>query len=128
MLQLVGTDHAVFNSTQKRAGRHDFRLIPNGVNGLEVGGVAGRGRWAHWGCWGAEEGTAARDAHPAHPAARLQERLHVVWQELVNSGLATPSDFVRLTSTQAAQVFNIYPRKGVVSRGEAGHACMRRGW
>lgn len=36
-LQLVGTDHAVFNSTQKQVGRHDFRLIPNGVNGLEVG-------------------------------------------------------------------------------------------
>jgi len=36
MLQLVGTDHAVFNSTQKRVGRHDFRVIPNGVNGLEV--------------------------------------------------------------------------------------------
>lgn len=37
VLQLVGTDHAVFNSSQKRVGRHDFRLIPNGVNGLEVG-------------------------------------------------------------------------------------------
>lgn len=36
MLQLVGTDHAVFNSTQKRGGRHDFRIIPNGVNGLEA--------------------------------------------------------------------------------------------
>jgi dihydropyrimidinase len=33
VLQIVGTDHAVFNSTQKAAGRHDFRLIPNGVNG-----------------------------------------------------------------------------------------------
>lgn len=39
MLQLVGTDHAVFNSTQKRVGRHDFRIIPNGVNGLEVNWV-----------------------------------------------------------------------------------------
>lgn len=37
LLQLVGTDHAVFNSTQKAVGRHDFRIIPNGVNGLEVG-------------------------------------------------------------------------------------------
>jgi hypothetical protein len=37
VLQLVGTDHAVFNSSQKRVGRHDFRLIPNGVNGIEVG-------------------------------------------------------------------------------------------
>lgn len=35
LLQLVATDHAVFNSTQKAVGRHDFRIIPNGVNGLE---------------------------------------------------------------------------------------------
>jgi hypothetical protein len=41
----------------------------------------------------------------------VQERMHVVWQELVNSGRLTPSDFVRVTSTTAAQVFNIYPRK-----------------
>ena len=34
-LQLVGTDHCAFNSTQKAAGRHDFRMIPNGVNGIE---------------------------------------------------------------------------------------------
>lgn len=35
ILDLTGTDHAVFNSTQKAAGKHDFRLIPNGVNGIE---------------------------------------------------------------------------------------------
>eukprot|EP00887_Chlorella_sp_A99_P002842 scaffold6.g2842.t1 len=123
--------HYLFNSTQKRAGRHDFRLIPNGVNGIE-------------------------------------ERMHVAWEELVNAGLATPSDYVRrapplrrpastplirarplrgpggghaarrvrlgpghgargrrrlhngrrrLTSTAAAQAFNVYPRKGVVAPG-----------
>jgi hypothetical protein len=32
-LQLVGTDHCVFNSTQKASGIDDFRKIPNGVNG-----------------------------------------------------------------------------------------------
>lgn len=32
-LHLVGTDHAVFNTKQKAKGRHDFRVIPNGVNG-----------------------------------------------------------------------------------------------
>lgn len=35
MLQIVGTDHAVFNSTQKAQGRHDFRKVANGVNGIE---------------------------------------------------------------------------------------------
>ena len=32
-MQLVGTDHCVFNSTQKAFGIDDFRKIPNGVNG-----------------------------------------------------------------------------------------------
>lgn len=52
------------------------------------------------------------------PPAPAQERMHVVWQEMVNSGLLSPSDFVRVTSTAAAQVFHVYPRKGVVSFAE----------
>jgi dihydropyrimidinase len=80
LLHLVGTDHAVFNSTQKAAGRHDFRKIPNGVNGIE-------------------------------------ERMHVTWELMVNSGLMSPSDFVRVTSTAAAKIFNIFPRKGVIAVG-----------
>ncbi|CAH9100098.1 unnamed protein product [Cuscuta epithymum] len=35
ILQLVGTDHCTFNSTQKAFGIDDFRKIPNGVNGIE---------------------------------------------------------------------------------------------
>ena len=33
-MQLVGTDHCAFNSTQKALGIDDFRKIPNGVNGM----------------------------------------------------------------------------------------------
>lgn len=35
VLSIVATDHCPFNSTQKRRGLHDFRDIPNGVNGIE---------------------------------------------------------------------------------------------
>lgn len=32
-------------------------------------------------------------------------------------GLITPSDYVRVTSTAAAQIYNIYPRKGRIAAG-----------
>lgn len=34
-LQVVATDHAAFTTEQKRMGRDDFTLIPNGTGGLE---------------------------------------------------------------------------------------------
>lgn len=47
----------------------------------------------------------------------IEERLHVMWDTLVNPGLITPSDFVRLSSTEAAKVFNLYPQKGLIAPG-----------
>ena len=97
----LGTDHCSFNSTQKvcmrvhglrrvaavcshmpvqATGRHDFRLIPNGVNGIG-------------------------------------ERMVFAWDALVASGVATRMDYVRATSTAAAQAFNLYPRKGRIAVG-----------
>ncbi|KAL6524324.1 dihydropyrimidinase [Orobanche gracilis] len=79
-LQLVGTDHCTFNSTQKAMGVDDFRKIPNGVNGLE-------------------------------------ERMHLVWDAMVVTGQISVTDFVRVTSTECARIFNIYPRKGAILVG-----------
>lgn len=35
MLDLIGTDHCVFDTQQRRMGINDFRKIPNGLNGVE---------------------------------------------------------------------------------------------
>ena len=34
-LQVVATDHCAFTTEQKRLGRNDFRMIPNGTGGIE---------------------------------------------------------------------------------------------
>ncbi len=47
----------------------------------------------------------------------VEERMTVLWNSGVNTGRLTRSEFVKVTSANAAQLFNIYPRKGVVAVG-----------
>ena len=47
----------------------------------------------------------------------VEERLAVIWDAGVNTGRLTPSEFVAITSTNTAKLFNIYPQKGSVSAG-----------
>ncbi|HED12910.1 MAG TPA: dihydropyrimidinase [Gammaproteobacteria bacterium] len=47
----------------------------------------------------------------------VEDRMHVLWHHGVNTGRLTPSEFVAITSTNAAKIFNIYPRKGAVTVG-----------
>ncbi len=47
----------------------------------------------------------------------VEERLAVIWDAGVNTGRLTPSEFVAVTSANAAKLCNIYPQKGSVSVG-----------
>ena len=67
----------------------------------------------------AEQKAAGRDDFSKIPngCGGVEERLAVLWHEGVNGGRLTPSEFVAVTSANAAKLFNIYPRKGCIVEG-----------
>ena len=47
----------------------------------------------------------------------VEDRMTVLWHHGVRTGRLTPSEFVAATSTNAARIFNIHPKKGSLTPG-----------
>lgn len=70
-------------------------------------------------CFCAEQKAAGIDDFRKIPngTGGIENRMEVLWHHGVSTGRLTMNEFVQVTSSNAAQIFNIYPRKGSVSVG-----------
>ena len=70
-------------------------------------------------CFCAPQKAAGRNDFTKIPngCAGIEDRMSLLWHYGVETGRLTPSEFVQVTSSNAARIFNLYPRKGAVEVG-----------
>jgi dihydropyrimidinase len=104
-LDFVVTDHCPFTLAQKGGQRRtpEFRRLP-----------AGRVATPPEAAW--SEGEPAFNQVPGG-APGVETRIPLVYHFGVNQGRLSPNQFVNLTSTAAAKLFGLYPRKGSILPG-----------
>ncbi|HEC00713.1 MAG TPA: dihydropyrimidinase [Sphingomonadales bacterium] len=70
-------------------------------------------------CFCADQKAAGKDDFTLIPngTGGVEDRLFILWTYGVGAGKLTMEEFVAVTSTNTAKIFNIYPRKGAVRVG-----------
>ena len=70
-------------------------------------------------CFCADQKAAGKDDFSLIPngTAGVEDRMTMLWTHGVNTGRLTPQEFVAVTSTNSAKIFNIHPRKGTIQVG-----------
>jgi len=95
VIQTVGTDHCPFFFDGRKPILYEGK--PVAIPGKELG---------------ARDFTKIPNGLPG-----VGDRMPVLWTHAVGKGRLTPSQFVALTSTNAARIFGLYPRKGALQPG-----------
>jgi dihydropyrimidinase len=94
-LQVIGTDHCPFFLDGSRPIVYEGK--PFAIPGKELG---------------RSDFTRIPNGVPG-----VGDRMPILWTTAVGSGRLTPNQFVALTSTNAARIFGLYPRKGTLQPG-----------
>ena len=70
-------------------------------------------------CFCAEQKAMGKDDFRKIPngTGGIEDRMNVLWTHGVNTGRLTVNEFVAVTSSNTAKIFNIYPRKGLIAEG-----------
>ncbi len=70
-------------------------------------------------CFCTDQKAAGRDDFRLIPngTSGVEDRMSVLWHHGVRTGKLTPAEFVAVTSTNTARIFNIHPKKGALQPG-----------
>lgn len=109
---MTSSAQASFSTAQKAVGKDDFTLIPEGTNGIEERmSVVWDRAVVHLPILRFNQDVVSEKKRITI-CGRIRFGFHSLRFFLQSSGKMDENQFVAVTSTNAAKLFNIYPRKG----------------